>query len=109
MVARAKNGLFGATIQSASSAIMSGDSDAGCFSPRNVGGAILPYIFGSIADIDGSTWDPFAQRLLFTTEGGAAQLQDLTTREGRVGGVLHGRSSGHRGHLSSQAIMRRPP
>ena len=31
-----------------------------------------------IADIDGSTWDPWAQRLLFTTENASAPTYSAT-------------------------------
>jgi hypothetical protein len=31
-----------------------------------------------IADIDGTTWDPFAQRLLFTTENAGAPTYSAT-------------------------------
>src|SRR5206468_982387 len=51
----------------------------------------------SVADIDGSTWDPFAQRLLFTTENGSnggvhsatlgypSQVADISGSLGRGG------------------------
>ena len=55
-----------------------------------------------IADIDGSTWDPFAQRLIFTTENCA--------RRSRVPGDA-GLPVGRRGHLGrdrARRLRRRP-
>src|SRR6267378_718052 len=61
-----------------------------------------------IATIDGSTWDPFAKRLLFTTEsaGHVLHLRRVGRggRIGRIGGALGGEQQAFRERVPGRAV-----